>query len=161
MSSCPLGCRGRRLGYGLTWTCRCGNDPQPMWKWVGRTCRGFSASSAVRSWGWETGWGLFKDHQLLGSCGESGIWKLTVMTSGLEWTDEGRMSWGEESKCTLCPLLYSMACPAVVFMNRREKVHNSDLASLKPTAMGPGLDFSTPFRSFPSQRWWGWVSLIM
>lgn len=77
-------------------------------------------------------------------------------------TDEGRTSCGKESKCTLCPLLYSMACPAVVFMNRREKLHNSDLASLKPTAMGPRLDFSTPPRreGFPRQLWWGWVSLI-
>lgn len=111
----------------------------------------------------ETGWGLFEDHQLLGSCGESGICELTVMSSGLEWTNEGRTSCGKESKCTLCPLLYSMAYPAVVFMNRREKLHNSDLASLKPTAMGPRLDFSTPPRreGFPRQLWWGWVSLIM
>ena len=136
--------------------------PSPCGSGWGGLGVGVSASSAVRSWGRETGWGLFQDHQLLGSCGESGICKLTVMSSGLEWTDEGRTSWGEESKCTLCPLLYSMACPAVMFMNGREKLHNSPLASLKPTAMGPGLDFSTSSRrSFPSQLWWEWVSLIM
>lgn len=88
----------------------------------GEDLRGVLCQLSSEEPGWETGWGLFfKDHQLLGSCGESGICKLTVMTSGLEGQIRGRTPLGEESKGPSVPCFtLDGLSKEVVFMNVRE-----------------------------------------
>lgn len=80
--------------------------PSPCGSGWGGLRVGVTASSAVRNWGVGDWLGALPRPSAPGK-----LWWVRHLQAhcdepGLEWTEEGRTSWGEESKCTLCPLLY-------------------------------------------------------